>query len=164
METNTTQVKGIMIMKSYYDAMNELETLDQLIIFKAIMEFGFNGTEPEFDKKYLNGYWKLIVPTLSRGISNYISKVNNGKKGGQAKALNMAVASETIPVKASVTTISKNLLIEENKALTPQQTKLIKFINGKELVQEDKTRFIRRVSEGELTSVEEIIKELTYFV
>ncbi len=82
---NKIQPKGIMMMKSYYDAINDLDDTDQIIMFKAIMEFGFNGIEPNFDKKYLNGYWKLISPTLSKGIASYISKVENGKKGAAAK-------------------------------------------------------------------------------
>jgi hypothetical protein len=84
----------ILILQSYYEAIQELENDDQLTIFKAIMEFGFNQVQPSFEKKYLNGYLKLIEPTLSKGIKNYNTKVANGAAGGKAKAAKAKLLNE----------------------------------------------------------------------
>lgn len=150
----TIQPKGIMMMKSYYEAIEDLDDADQIIMFKAIMNFGFYGKQPEFDstKKYLNGYWKLISPTLTKGLDAYRSKVENGKKGGQAKAATQ---------KPNVT----QLIAEPVKAeTTPQQTNLINLVVKKNLIQEDKDRITRMITNNQLTSIKEVEEQLSYIL
>jgi hypothetical protein len=117
---NKDKKPGIVILHSYYQAMQELDNDDQLTIFKAIMEFGFDGIQPNFDKKYLNGYWILIYPTLSKGISNYQTKVNNGSKGGRPKLNSNASKPINNNIIESETKISQIEEKEVNKVVTEE--------------------------------------------
>jgi len=75
--------KGVLVLRSFYEAIQCLEKEDQLELYNAIMEYGLNGVEPNFEKKYLNGYLKLIIPNIDSQIKKYKASVENGKKGGK---------------------------------------------------------------------------------
>ena len=151
METN---INSLVIMKSYYEAIKDLEDTDQLIMLKAIMEFGFNGIEPSFDKKYLNGYWKLISPTLARGIETYKSKVANGSKGGRPKASSTEMKKEVTPAPTKSET--------PKVAVTQKQALLIKRLQDNQLGQEDTERFVYMIKNDEITTVLELDEQISH--
>lgn len=99
---NQTNINGIVFLRSYYEAVEELEGNDKLEMYEAIFNLVFNGIEPNFSKKYLNGYFKLIQPTLMSSITRYKNSVENGKKGGRKPSIKVEEISsqpleETLP-------------------------------------------------------------------
>ena len=75
---------SLVFHKSYYEALKSLEPKKRAEMYDAIMEYTFNGIEPDF-KDFLNGYWLLIKPNIDSSISRYNAAVNNGKMGGRPK-------------------------------------------------------------------------------
>lgn len=71
---------GLIFYKSFYEAIELLETDEQLELYKAIPNYVFNNEEPSFEgsKKAI---WVLIKPQL---LAN-LKKQKNGKKGGRPK-------------------------------------------------------------------------------
>ncbi len=80
-----SDINGVVVLRSYYESIKELETKDQFEIMMGIMAYGFDGVSPTFSKAYLKAVWLLIEPTLERSIARYQSSVENGKKGGRPK-------------------------------------------------------------------------------
>jgi hypothetical protein len=84
MET-TNELKYIPMYKSYIDAVAKLTPEDRLVIYEAIFEYGFTGTEPTFDNPYLQMGWNLVKPNLVNNIANMAKNAKNGSKGGRPK-------------------------------------------------------------------------------
>jgi len=84
--------KGFLFMRSYYDAINDFDMSNEQkgYFISAIMEYVFDGVEPQFDKGLYKGCWTLIKPTLDNSINRYNLAVENGKKGGAPKGNNNA--------------------------------------------------------------------------
>lgn len=80
---NETNINGIVFLRSYFESIEELEGSDKMEMYDAIFGLVFNNIAPVFSKKYLNGYWKLIEPTLASSINRYQASQENGKKGGR---------------------------------------------------------------------------------
>jgi hypothetical protein len=155
------QPKGIMIMKSYYEAINDLDDADQLIMFKAIMEYGFNEIDPTFDKKYLNGYWKLIEPTLTRGLNSYKTKVENGNRGGRPSKSTL-IQPQTPKVDTKVV-LKEKIQPEVNKGvITPIQSNLIIYTKEKIKNDEYQEIFTNLIMNGDITTIKEIEDELLH--
>lgn len=73
--------------KSFYEAINELNSEDQLAIHQAICEFSLYGKEPEVTG-ITNAIWRLIRPQLEANRKRYESGskgAEHGKKGGRPK-------------------------------------------------------------------------------
>ena len=74
--------KGVVFMLSYYEAIKDLPDNDRLSIYDAVMQYGFNGTEPQ-----LSGIAKtvftLIKPNVDSSLKKYRASVANGKRGGR---------------------------------------------------------------------------------
>jgi hypothetical protein len=64
--------------RSFNEAMEELSETDQLVLYRAIVDYGLDGRETVFDSSYLRMAWKLIKPQLDANWRRY----ENGCKGG----------------------------------------------------------------------------------
>ena len=96
---NKTNINGIVFLRSYYEAVKDLEQDDQLEMYNAIFSLVFEGIAPTFTKKYLNSIYKVIVPNLAGSINRYQTSVENGKKGGRKP--NKTVMSDLIQTQLS---------------------------------------------------------------
>ena len=74
--------KGVLILSSYYEAMQELPDSDRLQLFDGLMCYGLYGEEPELPA-HLRGYFALMRPNLDRSIRNYDTACENGRRGGR---------------------------------------------------------------------------------
>lgn len=64
--------------RSFDEAMQEITETDQLVLYRAIVDYGLDGQETVFDSSYLRMAWKLIKPQLDANWRRY----ENGCKGG----------------------------------------------------------------------------------
>ena len=72
--------ESIIIYRSFYDAIKELEPLHQAEIWKAVFEYGLNKNEVDISG-LPSIIFKLIKPQLDANIRKY----ENGTKGGRPK-------------------------------------------------------------------------------
>lgn len=72
--------ESMIIYRSFYDAIKELEPLHQAEVWKAIFEYGLNNTQIEL-KGLPATIFTLIKPQLEANIRKY----ENGQKGGRPK-------------------------------------------------------------------------------
>ena len=79
---------------SYFEAINELPDEEQGQIYKAIIQYGILGEEPQQLSTVGKMCFKLIKPTLDASINRYDVVVNNGKKGGAPKGNKNASKNE----------------------------------------------------------------------
>jgi hypothetical protein len=117
---NQTEINGIVFLRSYFESVEELEGTDKLEMYEAIFNLVFNGIEPTFTKKYLNGYFKLIQPTLMSSITRYKNSVENGKKGGRKPA--SVTASSTKPIEETLAQPKQEIKKETVQAKQPVLT------------------------------------------
>ena len=73
---------GFRVLPSYYESIRDLPDTDRLKMYDAIMDYGF-GNDPGELPPLLNGYFKLIVPSLAKSIRFETKQILNGKKGGR---------------------------------------------------------------------------------
>lgn len=87
METTNEELSYVPMYKSYIDAVAKLTPEDRLVIYEAIFEYGFTGTEPTFDNPYLEMGWNLVKPNLVNNIKRMQKNKSaaNGAKGGRPK-------------------------------------------------------------------------------
>lgn len=163
-ETTTppTGLNGIVFMRSYYEAIKELESEDQNELYNAIFQLVFENKEPNFTKKYLGGYFKLMEPTLASSIGRYQASKENGKKGGRPKT-NIA------PVQEQQTTASTTipLQVEAMTSKPPQNnntTKLLHFVSKQNLIDDNRNYLIRLINDGTLTTIAEIQQAIDGFI
>lgn len=64
--------------RSFNEAIAELSESDQIVLYRAIVDYGLDGQETVFDSSYLRMAWKLIKPQLDANWRRY----ENGCKGG----------------------------------------------------------------------------------
>ena len=76
--------KGILFMRSYYEAISLLDDGDRLKMYDAIVRYGLTGEEPELPPT-LRALFILIKPNLDNSAKHYVAAAENGKKGGRPK-------------------------------------------------------------------------------
>ena len=73
---NNESLKGVRILRSYFEALDEFTYEEKGRMFEAIMEYGLNGTEPNFDNatdaRALRGIWKTYLPVIDNSINRAI--------------------------------------------------------------------------------------------
>ena len=77
------------IYKSLYEAIKELEPVEQAEIYNAIFQYQFTGEIPKFKNKVLGIMFKSHLPTLDKFMQSQKNRIEanreNGKKGGRPK-------------------------------------------------------------------------------
>jgi hypothetical protein len=110
METNEQKkATGVRILRSYYDAIKKLDDASIALMFKSIMEFGLDDVEPNFDSPMLEMAWTLIKPNLESGKNYDKSKVENGSKGGKAKAIKAQLEAPQVKKIANDTKVPETI-------------------------------------------------------
>ena len=93
--TNNESLKGVRILRSFYEALDEFTYEEKGRMFEAIMEYGLNGVEPNFDDasdaRALIAIWKTYLPIIDNSINRAIVSAKNGNKGGAPKKSNDVV-------------------------------------------------------------------------
>ena len=72
---------SIVFYKSFYEAIRELPTKNQLDIYNAIFQKYFYGKEIEL-KGISQGIFNLIIPNVDSANKRYFANCENGKRGG----------------------------------------------------------------------------------
>ncbi len=153
METNT-QINGVIILRSYYESIAELDNDDRLTILDAIMQYGLEGTLPTFAKKYLNSIWIAIKPNIDNGLNRRQKSIDNGKKGGRPKT------SKPVEPTKQIITETKESVSKEDVI----KVKLVKYLKGQELLTQDEERLTHMINNGELTTPAEITEQISYIL
>ena len=73
---------GFTFLPSYYDAQRPLPDEERLPLFDAILDYVFQGKEPDLPP-LLNCCFSLLRPNIDASIKRYQANVENGKKGGR---------------------------------------------------------------------------------
>lgn len=94
---------GVIMLRSYYDAIKTLSKRDQNTMYSAIFEYVFDEKEPVLSPK-LNLIWTLIRPNLDASAKRYNASKANGIKGGRPR-------KEEQKTKPKQKTYAKNLPI-----------------------------------------------------
>lgn len=74
------QRDSVVFYRSFYEAVKELEPVQQAEVYNAVLEFGLNGTEPK-----LMGVAKAIFTLIKPQIIANNARYFNGQKGGRPK-------------------------------------------------------------------------------
>lgn len=74
------QRDSVVFYRSFYEAVKELEPVQQAEVYNAVLEFGLNGTEPK-----LTGVAKSIFTLIKPQIIANNARYFNGQKGGRPK-------------------------------------------------------------------------------
>lgn len=82
MDAETKSRNGFTFWRSFRDAIAEMPEPDQLPIFKAIADYGLDGTEPDMEalSQFGRVAWRSILPSLRSGWT----KSEAGRRGGKA--------------------------------------------------------------------------------
>lgn len=75
---------GVIILRSYYEAIKTLSKREQNVMYSAIFEYVFDEIEPELSSKLIP-IWMLIRPNLDHSIKKYNANKANGSKGGRPR-------------------------------------------------------------------------------
>lgn len=97
--------------KSYYDAINELDAVNQNIMLKAILEYGLNGIEIDLKSCALRAVFSLIKADIDKSNRSGAPKGNNNaKKANVDNSQNSIKNNEKQPdnVDNSIKTIKNN--------------------------------------------------------
>lgn len=105
-----SQIKGFMFFDSYYEQYLLLDEDERSEFLKAILEFAFNGIEPEFKSRTCKIAFVGIRPHLNKSVQN--SK--NGARGGAP------IGNQNARKKTSPQEEEKNKNEEENKKVEIQ--------------------------------------------
>ena len=120
--------------RSFNEAMEELSENDQLVLYRAIVDYGLDSREPSFNSSYLRMAWKLIKPQLDANWKRYNNGCKGkefGKRGGAPKGNKNA--TKTTPKQP-----------QDNPKITPKQPLMIMImiIIKKVLTYQRKTGFL----------------------
>lgn len=166
---NKTNINGIVFLRSYYEAVKDLEQDDQLEMYNAIFKLVFEGVTPTFTKKYLNSIYKVIEPNLAGSINRYQASVENGKKGGRKS--NKTVMSDLIQSQTSTTQKEEIVQPEapkeekNGKYNKLQHINFIKLkIDGGGLSKSNGDYLINRIETGEELTKEEINETIKHYI
>lgn len=110
--------------RSFNEAMEELSENDQLVLYRAIVDYGLDSREPSFNSSYLRMAWKLIKPQLDANWKRYNNGCKGkefGKRGGAPKGNKNA--TKTTPKQPLMIMIIKKVLTYQRKTgfLCPQK-------------------------------------------
>ncbi len=117
-DKNTPKREYMPFFRSFYEAISDLQDeAAQLQLYKAIVEYGLNGTEPTGLTGITATMWKLIRPN----VANSRTQFENGIKGGAPKGNKNAKRKRTLSA-ATATELAdycqqQNLDIDEEKFL-----------------------------------------------
>lgn len=75
--------KGFVFLASYYEALRPIPDVERLALLDAILDFAFEGIEPQNLSPLLKGYFILLRPNIESGLRRYNAAVSNGKTGGR---------------------------------------------------------------------------------
>lgn len=73
---------GVIMLRSYYEAIKTLSKREQNVMYSAIFEYVFDEKEPDLTPK-LRTFWTLIKPNLDASARKYSANKSNGIKGGR---------------------------------------------------------------------------------
>ena len=73
---------GVVVLRSYYEAIKILPKREQNLMYSAIFEYVFDNKEPELSPK-LCMIWTLIRPNLDASAKRYNANKSNSIKGGR---------------------------------------------------------------------------------
>lgn len=76
---------SIVFYKSFYEAIKELPSKNQLEIYNAIFQKYFYNEDISL-KGISKGIFNLIIPNVDSANKRYFANVENGKKGGRPKS------------------------------------------------------------------------------
>ena len=71
------------MLPTFYEVIRPLPPEERLALLDAIMDYGFEGKEPEELPITLKGYFTLMRPVLEKSIRYYEKQQMNGAKGGR---------------------------------------------------------------------------------
>lgn len=77
------QTFGFRLLPSYYEAIRDLPDDERLAIYDAIMDFGFGNEVHDLPTPLLDGYFRLIKPSVEKSIKFEQKQKANGSKGGR---------------------------------------------------------------------------------
>ena len=106
---------GFIFLKTFDESIEDLEEQDKCIMYQAIIHYGLYGDEPNLQKGYLKGIWKLISSTIDVTSKKYDASVENGKKGGRPKKPNNNLTETQQEPNNNPTETLKENKIELNK-------------------------------------------------
>ena len=99
--------------RSFRDAVEFADPAEQLILFKAIVNYGLDGTEPDVETFSRLGQmcWTFLKPNLRSGFNKFV----NGCKGGAPKGNQNARKTTKEQPKNKQKTTEKQAIYNENK-------------------------------------------------
>ena len=91
------------IFKSLWEAIKELEPIDQAEMYNALLQYQFTGEKPSFKNKLLGIMFKSHLPVLDKLITRQKNRIEanreNGKLGGRPK---IKIIQEKVQVEEKV--------------------------------------------------------------
>lgn len=75
--------KGFRVLPSFYEAIRPLPDEDRLALWDAIMDFAFEGVEPEGLSSIQKTIFVLLRPIIEKSVCYYEKQGINGAKGGR---------------------------------------------------------------------------------
>ena len=76
------KTEGFRWLPSYYEAIRDLPDSERLAIYDAIIDYGFGNDVQELPP-LLNGYFRLMQPSIEKSIRFEEKQKENGSKGGR---------------------------------------------------------------------------------
>lgn len=74
------QKESVLFYRSFYDCLQTLKADDKIILYDAILNYGFEMLEPKLPN-HLSAFWILIKPQLDANWKKY----KDGQKGGRPR-------------------------------------------------------------------------------
>ena len=90
--TKKIKRNSMVFYRSFYEAIKDLDLIDQAKLYNAIFKYSLDFTKPKLTG-INNTIWTLIQPQLDANINKY----QNGKKGGRPKAKDNQSKTKTKP-------------------------------------------------------------------
>lgn len=81
-EEKKPKTDGFRILPSYYEAIRNLPDTERLLLWDAIMDYGF-GNDVEDLPPMLRACFTLLEPVIKKSVEYYQTQKKNGKKGGR---------------------------------------------------------------------------------
>jgi hypothetical protein len=164
--TNNESLKGVRILRSFYEGLDEFTYEEKGRMFEAIMEYGLNGVEPNFDSasdaRALRAIWKTYLPVINNSINRAIVSNKNGNKGGAPKKSNDVVE----PSKTSTENKAPELTIISQPIVEVQKQEIVSEIDYNELeidisvIFSDAMRIDGKIDDEKFDYFSEVIRKL----
>ena len=74
--------RGVVFRPSFYEAIKPLPNEDRLAMYDAVVKYGLEGETPKLEG-ILQSLFVLMKPNIDASQKNYLTSVENGKKGGR---------------------------------------------------------------------------------